>query len=168
MGIPVTLNKNRLIFGLYLLVLIVAIDLILHHFHWPTWPVFMVMIFFFEAHRDSKRAPHLIVGGIVGVACYMLTVLFVELAGPIVGVPTARLIFICLVVYAIVALGEILPVIFNNYAFMFFLISGLAAQVGEKSPEPLLWMALTLVGGLVVIGGVMGIHKLMALFKRAS
>lgn len=124
------LRKERLVFGVYLIGLIIAIELLLHHFHLPTWPVFLVMIFFFEAHMDKQRAPHLIMGAVVGIACYVLTVQFVELTGPHIGIATARLVFICLAVYSIVAFGEVLPMVFNNYAFMFFLVSGLAARVG--------------------------------------
>lgn len=160
------LRKERLIFGVYLILLIIAIELVLHHFHLPTWPVFLVMIFFFEAHMDKGRAPHLLLGALVGIACYVLTVQFVELLGPIIGVSTARLIFICLAVYSIVAFGEILPMVFNNYAFMFFLVSGLAAQVSVADPTPLLWMLMALIGGMTVIGGILGIGKIMGRFHQ--
>ena len=156
------LNKERLIFGLFLLILIVIIDLILHHFHLPSWPVFMVMIFFFEAHMDVKKASHIIVGGLVGILCFVLTGLFVKAFAPYIGLMTARLTFICLVVYAIVAFGEILPMIFNNYGFMFFLISGLASGVSDPAPNPWLWMGIDLIGGIVVVFSIVGIGKLMA------
>lgn len=154
-------SKQRLVFGVFLLILIVALELVLHGLHLPTWPAFLVMIFFFEAHMDKGRAPHLIVGGLVGILCYLFTVEFVSLAGPIMGMAVARLVFICVVVYAIVALGESLPMIFNNYAFMFFLVSGLAARAIDQPPQPLLWILVELVGGLVVVGGVLAIGKLM-------
>ncbi len=159
----IPLKKERLIFGIYLLVLIVAIELVLHQFHWPAWPVFMVMIFFFEAHMDRAKAPHLLIGAVVGISCYVLTVQFVELAATSLGVATARLIFICTVVYAIVAFGEIIPMVFNNYAFMFYLVSGLAARVGGETPQPLQWMLLAVIGGSLVIVGIIGIGRLMAM-----
>jgi hypothetical protein len=155
-------NKERLIFGVFLLVLIIIIDLILHHFHLPTWPAFMVMIFFFEAHMDVKKASHIVVGGMVGILCFVLTGLFVKAFAPLIGLMTARLFFICLVVYAIVAFGEILPMVFNNYAFMFYLISGLAATVMDPAPNPWLWIGLDVIGGILVILGIVGIGKLMA------
>lgn len=156
-------KKERLVFGIYLLVLIVAIELVLHHFHLPTWPVFMVMIFFFESHMNRSRAPHLIIGALVGVACYVLTVQFVELAAASLGLQASRLIFICTVVYAIVAFGEILPMVFNNYAFMFYLVSGLAARLQGGEPQPLLWMAIIIVGGLAVIASILLIQRLVML-----
>ncbi|TXS90709.1 hypothetical protein FV139_17160 [Parahaliea maris] len=157
-----TIKKERLIFGLYLLALIVVIELILHRFHLPAWPVFLVMILFFECHMDRSRAPHLLLGGLVGIGCYMLTVEFVQLAAPLLGVATARLAFICLVVYTIVAVGEAIPWLFNNYAFMFFLVSGLAATTEGAAPAPLAWMGVEVVGGIFVLVGVLGIRGLLA------
>ncbi|WP_317931079.1 hypothetical protein [Halioxenophilus sp. WMMB6] len=153
-------NKERLIFGLFLLVVIVAIELILHRWHLSGWPVFMVMIFFFEMHMDKKRAHHIIIGGLVGIACYLGTVKFVELTAPWLGIETARIAFICLAVYAIVAFGEMLPAVFNNYAFMYFLITGLAASTGPA--QPLLWAGQIIIGGGLVIGSILLIGIIMA------
>lgn len=160
-------SKQRLVFGIYLLVLIICIELLLHHFHLAAWPVFLVMIFFFESHMNSARAPHLLIGAMVGVCCYVLTVEFVQLTASQWGVETARLVFICAVVYAIVALGEILPIIFNNYAFMFYLVSGLAAR-GESGPQPLAWLLLIAIGGGAVIAAILQINRLVALTLRGG
>jgi len=160
------LKKDRLIFGVFLLVLIIAIELVLHEWHLPAWPIFMVMIFFFEMHMDTSRAHRIILGGLVGIGCYVATVKFVETTAPWLGIATARLAFICTVVYAIVAFGEILPAIFNNYAFMFYLISGLAAQAGK--PAPLLWAAMEVVGGALVILGILLIRRIMAKISSSN
>ncbi len=154
------IRKERLIFGVFLLILIIAIELVLHHWHLPAWPVFMVMIFFFETHMDKTKAHKIIMGGLVGIACYVATVKFVELTAPSLGIAAARLAFVCTVVYAIVAFGEVLPAIFNNYAFMFYLVSGLAARADQ--PAPLLWAGLVVVGGIVVVMGILGIRLIMA------
>ncbi len=156
------LRKERLLFGCALLVLIVLVELVLHRFHLPTWPAFLVMIFFFEMHMDRARIPHLLLGGLVGIGCYMLTVQFVQAVAPVWGAELARLVFICAVVYAIVAFGEILPTIFNNYAFMFFLVSGLAARQADSTPAPWTWMAVALVAGTAVIAGILVIRRLLA------
>ena len=156
-------SKQRLIFGLFLLVLIVILELILHHFHLPAWPAFLVMIFFFENHMDPKKASHIIIGGLFGIFCLVMTGAFIKAFAPMIGFMTARLTFICLVVYAIVVFGEMLPQVFNNYAFMFFLVSGLAATVQTPAPNPFLWMGIEVVGGTATILGVIGIGKLMAL-----
>jgi len=157
------LKKERLIFGLFLLVLIVIIELLLHHFHLAAWPAFLVMIFFFETHMDYKRASHIIVGGLFGILCLVLTGIFVKTFAPVMGYMTAKLTFICIVVYAIVAFGEIVPMVFNNYAFMFFLVSGLAARLQDPAPNPWLWMGIEVVAGILIILGIKGIGMLMAL-----
>lgn len=163
------LNKERLIFGVFLLILIVIAEIILEHFHLATWPAFMVMIFFFEAHMDIKKAPNIIVGGLFGMICTLVLVKFWSPAVvPLVGPEVSKLVYICLAVYAIVAFGEIVPIVFNNYAFMYFMISGLAFKLeyalvpqGGAVPNPLSWMAIEVVGGLVFIAGIIGIFKLM-------
>lgn len=163
------LNSQRLIFGLFLLVVIVIGELIMHHFHLPTWPPFMVMIFFFETHMDIKKAPNILVGGLLGILCYVLIRIFVGALAPSIGILTAQLIFICVVVYAIVAFGEILPILFNNYAFMYFLISAVAGRIPEPAPNPWLWMAVHAIGGAIFIACIVGIGKLMAaLFTPAE
>lgn len=154
-------KKERLVFGLYLLVLIVVFELILHSFHLPGWPLFMVMIFFFESGMNTERAPNIIIGGLVGVLCYMATVQFLTFVAPYFELTAARLFFICLVVYAIVAFGEIAPKVFNNYTFMFFLISGLAGAQSTGLATALIWMGLILVGG-VVVASIIGIRLLTA------
>jgi hypothetical protein len=159
-------NKERLIFGIFLLVLIIIIDLIFHHLNLPNWPAFMIMIFFFEAHMDVKKTSHIIVGGAVGILCLVLTGLFVDAFSSHIGFMTSRLTIICLLVYAIVAFGEILPVIFNNYAFMFYLISGLASAITDPAPNPWVWIGIDLVAGILVILGIIGIGKLTAVLLR--
>jgi len=159
-----TVSKTRLIFGIFLLVLIVIIDLALHHLHLAAWPAFMVMIFFFESHMNPNRAPHILLGGLFGILNLVLIGMFLKVAAPPLGILAAKLVYVCLFVYLIVALGETVPVFFNNYAFMFFLVAALAAKIQNPAPNPWMWMGIELVGGLGVIGGIMGITRLMAFF----
>ncbi len=160
------IKKERLIFGLFLLVLIVAIELVLHQFHLSGWPVFLVMIFFFEMHMDKSRAHHIIIGGLVGIAAYLGTVQFVGLTGDALGATNATILFICMVVYCIVAFGEILPQVFNNYAFMYYLVAGTAATAGN--PTPLIWAGQVVIGGAVVIGGILTIATIMAKITKEA
>ena len=159
-------DSTTLIFGLLLLTVIVVLDIMLRYFDLPTWPAFMVMIFFFEVHMEPKRATHIVLGGLVGIVCYMLAVQFVDFISPIMGVTTAQLTYVCLAVYVFVAFGESFPMIFNNYAFMFFLVSGLAGTVVGESPEPWLWVGAELVGGALAIIGILFINRLTPLLSR--
>ncbi|MGH7439993.1 MAG: hypothetical protein ACRENE_30250, partial [Polyangiaceae bacterium] len=75
-------------------------------------------------------------------------------------------VYILVLVYAIVAFGEMVPLVFNNYAFMYLTITGVAVQL--PAPKPLLWIAITVVGGALLIGSVMGIGRLMAPRKPSA
>jgi hypothetical protein len=154
-----TFNPQRMIFGLYLLVLIALAEVVIGHFALPAWPAFMAMIFFFVEHMDIKKAPSILVGGTFGIALIIVAKLMVTALAPALGLELAKLSFVLLVVYAIVALGELVPLLFNNYAFMYLTVSGVAAQLPE--PKPLLWMAMSSLGGALLIAGVVAIGKWM-------
>jgi hypothetical protein len=152
-------DKQRLIFGLYLLVLIAAFELVTGHFKLPAWPAFIVMIFFFVEHMDVKKAPHILAGGVFGIALILLAKPIIGALAPLIGLELARLAFVLILVYAIVAFGEMVPLLFNNYAFLYLTVTGIAVM--QPNPNPFLWMAITAIGGAILIGGVIGIGKLM-------
>ena len=85
---------------------------------------------------------------------------------PLIGVEYATLAYILGVVYAIVAFGEMVPLLFNNFAFMYLTVTGIAVLLPE--PNPYLWMAITGIGGALLIAGVIGIGKLMSLPAAAK
>jgi len=153
-------NRQRLVFGLYLLVLIAAAELIADHFGLPAWPAFMAMIFFFAEHMDPKKAPHILVGAVCGIACILLAPPTISALAPFIGPEFAKLVYVLGIVYAIVAFGEMVPLVFNNYAFMYLSVTGLAVQMAH--PRPFLWMAVAGLGGGLLIAGVIGIVRLMS------
>jgi hypothetical protein len=153
------LSKDRLIFGVLLIVLVALGEIILAHLKLATWPAFMVMIFFFEAHMDMKRAANILVGGLFGIANLIIIKVFLEAAAPSLGLELAKLIYILVFVYAIVALGEIVPVLFNNYTFMYFLVAAVAAKA--PNPNVFSWMGVEVVGGALFIAGILGIVKIL-------
>jgi hypothetical protein len=67
-------------------------------------------------------------------------------------------------VYLIVALGEIIPVLFNNYTFMYFLV----AAVAYKTPDQDIfsWMGVEVIGGALFIAGILGIIKILGFLAR--
>jgi hypothetical protein len=160
----VKFDKTRLIFGLFLIVLIVIGEIVLDTFKLPSWPAFMIMVFFFVEHMDIKKAPNILVGGLFGIACIVLIKFFIEALAPFLGPDLPKLIFIVVVVYAIVAFGEMLPILLNNYAFMYLIVSGVAARTPD--PNPFIWMAVEVVGGGIFIAGIMGILKLLGAMAK--
>src|SRR5579863_4958781 len=99
-------DRQRLVFGLYLLVPIAAFEIVTGHLHVPAWPAFAAMVFFFAEHMDPKKALPILVGGAAGIGCLLLFRPVVGALAPLMGVELARLAFILILVYAIVAFGE--------------------------------------------------------------
>lgn len=159
-------DKSRLIFGFFLLILVVMFSLFFEHFHLPSWPAFMVMIFFIEAHMDIKKVPNIIVGGIFGLLSIIAVHILVTVTAGTLPETVAVLLYVSAFIYAIVAFGEMLPIVFNNYAFMFFLVAGVAAEAAKAAgvkPEPTLWVSIEVILGGAITAGVVGILKLMGI-----
>ncbi len=168
-------DPQRLVFGLFLLVLIVVGEVIFTHFNLPGWPAFMIMIFFFMEHMDVKKIIPILAGSLFGIVCIVLLKLFIQALGPVIGKEISILLFICIFIYAIVAFGETIPAVLNNYAFMFFTVSAALATVmlankPEPTPFPFIQVVgVELIGGGVFIAGIIGILKLlMALAKKKA
>jgi uncharacterized membrane protein len=161
-------SKDRLIFGVPLIILVALGEIILGKLKLPSWPAFMVMIFFFEAHMDMKKAPNILVGGLFGIANLIIIKIFLEAAAPSLGLELTKLIYVIVFVYLIVALGEVVPVIFNNYAFMYFLVAAVTAK--GPAPDVFAWMGVELVGGAIFIAAILGIVKISGALaaKKAS
>ncbi len=131
-------NKLNVIFLALLLVLIMAGELILEPRHLATWPAFLIMIFFFMSHMNIKEAPAILIGSAFGLLNLVLITYWVGATVPMLGGDMAKvtdphtveamfiskLIYIALFVSLIVFLKDILPWVFNNYAFMCFTVSG--------------------------------------------
>lgn len=154
------LTKRNLIFGLLLVAFVIIFEILLAGLNLPAWPAFMVMIFFFVVHEDIKQTPPIIVGGLMGIFCVILLAVFVDLLRPLMAHEAAKLFFIGLFVFAIVLLQNVIPYVFNSYAFMFFLVSAIAKQMPNANPY--VWMGVELVVGGVFVLGILGINRLVA------
>jgi uncharacterized membrane protein len=161
-------SKDRLIFGVFLIIVVALGEIILGKLKLPSWPAFMVMIFFFEAHMDMKKAPNILVGGLFGIANIILIKMFLDATAASMGLELAMLIYVIVFVYLIVALGEVVPMVFNNYAFMYFLVAAVAAK--GPAPNVFAWMGVEVVGGAIFIAAILGIMKILGSLaaKKAS
>lgn len=153
-------TKNNILFGFLLVAFVIAFEIILAYLKLPAWPAFMVMIFFFVVHEDTKQAPGILIGGLAGIVCVLLLEIFIDALKPFTGHETAKLIFIGLFVYSIVMLKDAIPYIFNSYAFMFFLVAALAKQTPNANPY--IWMGVELLVGCIFILGILGINRIVA------
>ena len=159
-------SRKSILFGFLLVAFIIVFEIILAHLGLPAWPAFMVMIFFFVADEDVSLAPDILIGGLAGIVCIILSKDFIHLLGPSIGTEAAKLTFIGLFVYAIVLFKDAIPYVFNSYAFMFFLVSAIAAK--EPGQSPLVWMGVELVVGAVFIAGILGINKIVIAIVRGE
>lgn len=152
-------TSRGVLFGFVLVAFIIVFEIVLARLRLPAWPAFMVMIFFFVVHEDIRQSPHILVGGFTGIVCAVLIDDFMRMFGPSVGMEAAKLTFIGLFVYAIVLLKDALPYVFNSYAFMFFLVSALAAK--QPDADPYVWMGVELIVGSIFIAGIVCIDRLV-------
>ncbi|MGE5543822.1 MAG: hypothetical protein ACM3UW_02520 [Bacillota bacterium] len=87
------------------------------------WPAFCVMIFFFLMGADVKNIPTIMVGAVSGLIFAFLLVTALTPLQQSIGDPAATLLLVWIAVFVIAALGEVLPMICNNYAFAYFTIA---------------------------------------------
>ena len=152
-------TKRNILFGFLLVAFVIVFEVIFFSLSLPAWPAFMVMILFFVVHEDPKHAPHILIGGLAGIVCVVLSEMFIESFQPVMGHEAAKFLFVGLFVYAIVMLKDALPYVFNSHAFMFFLVAALAKPTAKVSPY--VWMGIELVVGMIFIAGILGINRLV-------
>jgi hypothetical protein len=152
-------NRRRLILGLYVLALIVITELVTGYFKLPAWPAFVAWVLFFGEHMNPKRTPHILVGAAAGVGLVMLAPIVIGLLAHLIGAEWGRLIYILAAVYAIFALGEMIPLVLNNYTFMFFTVAGLA--LAAPNPNPPLWLLMAAAGGGLLIGATILVGRII-------
>jgi hypothetical protein len=150
-------DRHRLIFGLYLIVLVAAAQLLTGYLKVPGWPAFMALIFVFLTHLDLKQVPHILCGALAGIVLVLIAPVVIGALARLLGPQWGQLAYVLLAVYAIVALGPTLPLIFNNYAFMYLTVGAVALETHEA--DPYVWAAVALLGGLLLIAGAIGIAR---------
>jgi hypothetical protein len=140
-------DPQRLIFGLFLIVLVLVGEVLLGHFKLPGWPAFMVMIFFIMEHMNKDKAPHILVGGLFGIVCLILLTMFRSVFAPMLGIELATLLFVAIFIFAIVAFGEMVPMVLNNYAFMFFTVAAGVATFARDAATGAVTAVVTAAAG---------------------
>lgn len=152
-------NRRRLILGLYVLALIVITELVTGHLELPAWPAFVAWVLFFGEHMNPKRTPHILIGAAAGIGLVMLAPIVIGLLSHLIGAEWGRLMYILAAVYAIFALGEMIPLVLNNYTFMFFTVAGLA--LAAPNPNPQLWLLMEAAGGGLLIGATIVVGRII-------
>jgi hypothetical protein len=159
-------NRRRLILGLYVLALIVITELVTGHLALPAWPAFVAWVLFFGEHMNPKRTPHILIGAAAGIGLVMLAPIVIGLLAHLIGAEWGRLIYILAAVYAIFALGEMIPLALNYHTFMFFTVAGLA--LAAPNPNPQLWLLMEAAGGGLLIGATIVVGRIIGLPSAAE
>jgi hypothetical protein len=152
-------NRRRLILGLYVLALIVITELVTDHLRQPAWPAFVAWVLFFVEHMNPKRAPHILIGAAAGIGLVMLAPLVIGLLAHLIGPKWGQLVYILAAVYAIFALGEMIPLVLNSHTFMLFTVAGLA--LAAPHPNPQLWLLMEAAGGGFLIGATIVVGRII-------
>ncbi len=153
-------TKQKVLFLVFLLILIVVGELFFHYFNFATWPAFLVMVLYLLGHMEEENTFPILIGGLVGILSVIPSKFFIIALTPAIGAFYAKLIFIVLFVTAIMLFKDVLPLIFNTYAFLFLIVTALAAGVQE--PSPIQWVILQFVGGGIFIFAIRSIRKIVA------
>jgi hypothetical protein len=154
-------NRHRLILGLFVLAFIVITELVTRHFGLPAWPAYVTWVLFFVEHMNPKRAPHILIGAAAGIGLLILAPSAIGLLAHLIGADWGRLIYILAAVYAIFALGEMIPLVLNSHTFMLFTVAGLA--LATPHPNPQLWLLMEAAGGGVLIGATIVVGRLIGI-----
>jgi hypothetical protein len=152
-------NRRRLILGLYVLALIVITELVTGYLKLPAWPAFVAWVLFFVEHMNPKRSPHILIGAAAGIGLVMLAPTAIGLLAHLIGAEWGRLIYILAAVYAIFALGEMIPLVLNSHTFMLFTVAGLA--LAAPHPNPPLWLLMEAAGGGLLIGATIVVGRII-------
>lgn len=158
----------RTVFGILISVLVLVALVIFERFEIPGWPAFLVMILYFVVHQNNAAIRDIVIGGAFGIFCYYLAELFIKATAPTMGILTPTLIFVGVFVFLIVLLTDILPYLFNSYAFMYFLISSVATASEHEPLMWLIWIGSEVIGGLLLILGVIGSAKVLTSMVKSQ
>ena len=150
-------SKAQLLTVFLLLAWIAVGEYVFHIAGLPTWPMFTCMVSFFLAEQKKEEIIKIVVGAMTGeFMIWVLVTLWMPATASTLGSFPAQLIFVLVFVGCIVLFGSVLPWFLNSFTFLFFLVAALG-----KPFSPFLWMAISAVGGTIIILGCVVITKIV-------
>ncbi len=127
----------------------------IHH----AWPALLTLLFFFEKNGDIKNLPNIFIGSAVGLLLAAGVPHIVGFIAPISGTAAATLITVFLIVFLLIALGDVAHMFFNNYGFVYFTI----ALIFAEAQLTVQWLIVLVAGGAFFTGGVLVFAKIFGL-----
>ncbi len=157
------LSKEKVIAGLIVAFWLVVTLVILSKFGISQgWPAFLTLLFFFESGAKTANLKNIFVGAAVGLLLGAAMPVVAGALAPALGLEPALLLVVFVIVFLIIALGDVAHMFFNNYAFCYFTV---ATIFHEQST--LEWLAVLILGGIFFTGGILAIIKLVTRNKEA-
>lgn len=148
-------KKETAIIGLILGISIPLVNLIGQLVGYTAlWPgFFVVLLYFIGKCGKLSELKDIVLGGLVGILWSLWVSLLIGVLVPYIGFLAAFTLVVGFSCFLLVILGDFQPVLFNNYAFIYYLTAALFAE-----QKPLEWMVALLVAGalfaVLVFGGI--------------
>ncbi|HRW13452.1 MAG TPA: hypothetical protein P5549_10040 [Syntrophomonas sp.] len=127
-----------------------------------TWPAYLTLPIFFLAGNDTKQLPHLFIGACSGLIFTALFFIAYAALVPVLGAHLAPLLLVFVILVLIIGLGNVVPMVFNNYNLVYFTVAIAFYTVMfainpayPLIPETLKMIGITLVGGGAFVGGTL-------------
>jgi hypothetical protein len=154
-------SRSRLLFGLFVLAVILLTETVTAHLKVAAWPAYLVWIMFFLEHMNPQRVAHILVGTITAMVLVLLAPRIIGALAQIMGPEGGRLVYILAAVYAIFAFGEMIPVILNNFTFLVLTVAAVA--LSAPNAAPLQWLVVAVLGGGLMILATLLVGRAMGL-----
>lgn len=122
-----------------------------------TWPAFFVVLFYALGGYQVKNLKSIFAGGVTGILMAFCVSLIVPLLAPMIGGLPAGLSVAFVALFLLLVLGDVLPVMFNMYAFAYYMVT--AAMSPQQSP--VLLIGTLLIGGAVFTATCIGLLALL-------
>ncbi|MDL2289391.1 hypothetical protein LJB83_01355 [Clostridia bacterium OttesenSCG-928-F22] len=131
------------------------------------WPISMSGIFYFALGGTPDKAPHVFLGGCLGIGFACLLVFLTQLGAPYIGRYVSTMIPLAIMIFSIIVFGPVIPFLFNRATFAFMTISCINTSILHANA--LLYIAVFLIGGGITVGGyILWLHLLKRHFEKKA
>lgn len=120
------------------------------------WPAFMVMLLWILGGQKKQDILKAFCGCAVGIVIGYLSSLGIGSLAPSIGLVPSLMIMLFIAIALTIVLEDVLPVFFNTYSSIFFLI----ASAPDKQ-TPVLWLITLVIFGLIFVYGVNALINLI-------
>lgn len=120
-----------------------------------TWPAFMPFVLFTVSGWKTNQLKYIFTGSISGVLLGAIAFKSINYLVGNTGIYYMYMVPVFIVVFLLISLGEVLPMIFNNYAFCYYTVA-----FASQKQATLEWMKVSLIGGIFFTGGLIVFFKL--------